>query len=86
MRSLAKTVLAAVASIIMLYGRLDAQTVSTFDVLVATESLTVVTTATVQGNAFSVGGSTLVVAGGNVGVGQSTERNPSSWHWAASRI
>lgn len=50
----------------------NAQTVTTFDVLVATGNLTVVGTTTVQGNALSVGGSTLAVIGGNVGIGTGT--------------
>lgn len=45
------------------------QTVSIFDVLVATETLTVVGTTTVSGSAFSVGRSTFVVSGGAVGIG-----------------
>src|SRR3989338_3343229 len=48
------------------------QTISTFDVLVATETLTVVGTTTLQGNAFSVGGSTLVAKDGFVGIGTTT--------------
>lgn len=46
-----------------------ASTISTFDVLVATDNLTVVGTATVQGNAFSVGNSTFVIKHGFVGIG-----------------
>lgn len=53
-------------------GVCAAQTVTTFDVLVATGNLTVVGTTTVQGNALSVGGSTLAVIGGSVGVGTGT--------------
>lgn len=53
-------------------GVCAAQTVTTFDVLVATGNLTVVGTTTVQGNALSVGGSTLAVIGGNVGIGTGT--------------
>lgn len=49
-----------------------AQTVTTFDVLIATGNLTIVGTTTVQGNALSVGGSTLAVIGGNVGIGTGT--------------
>jgi hypothetical protein len=44
------------------------QTTTVFDILVATETLTVVGTTTVQGAAFSVGASSFVVRQGNVGV------------------
>lgn len=50
----------------------QASTVSTFDVLVATDNLTVVGTATVQGNGFSVGNSTFVVQQGRIGIGTAT--------------
>lgn len=50
----------------------QASTVSTFDVLVATDNLTVIGTATVQGNAFSVGTSTFVVQQGRIGIGTAT--------------
>lgn len=49
-----------------------AQTVSTFDVLVATETLTVVGTTTFRGNGFSVGGSALVVSSMAVSIGTIT--------------
>ena len=45
-----------------------AQTTTVFDVLVATETLTVVGTTTLQGNAFSVGLSSFVVKQGKVGI------------------
>jgi hypothetical protein len=48
-----------------------AQTTTIFDVLVATETLTVVGTTTFQGNAFSVGSSSFVVAQGKVGIATS---------------
>lgn len=50
----------------------SAQTTTVFDNLVATGTLTVIGTTTLQGNAFSVGGSTLVVNHGNIGIGTST--------------
>jgi len=46
----------------------NAQTITTFDVLVATENLTVVGTTTVQGASFSVAGSSFLVNNGNVGI------------------
>jgi hypothetical protein len=45
-----------------------AQTTTIFDVLAATETLTVVGTTTIQGNTFSVGNSSFIVFGGNVGI------------------
>ncbi|MBI5247299.1 MAG: hypothetical protein HY923_08960 [Elusimicrobia bacterium] len=53
-----------------------ASTTSVFDVLVATDNLTVVGTTTIQGNGFSVGASTLVIKNGNVGIGTTTPVGP----------
>lgn len=54
--------------------RVEAQTVSTFDVLVATRSLTVIGTTTIQGSGLSVGVSTMIVANGTVSIGTSVPR------------
>lgn len=58
--------------VIMFWNASRAQTVSTFDVLVATETLTVVGTTTVNGSGFSVGATDFVVNGSNVGIGTTT--------------
>lgn len=60
----------------------SAQTVSIFDVLVATETLTVVGTTTIRGNSFSVGGSALVVSSISATIGTATL--PSNLSVAAS--
>lgn len=52
-----------------------ASTVSTFDVLVASDTLIVAGTTTISGNAFSVGGSTFAVSRGFVGIGTATPLN-----------
>ena len=52
------------------------QTESLFDVLVSTGYLTVTGTSTIQGNGFSVGGSSFVVNGGAVGIGTQSPGTP----------
>lgn len=51
------------------HSRALAQTTTVFDVLAATQTLTVVGSTTFMGGGFSVGGSTLVVGDGMVGIG-----------------
>lgn len=60
--------------LLLIYSGSQASTVTTFDVVVTTDNLTVIGTTTIQGNAFSVGGSTLTVVQGNVGIGTTTPR------------
>lgn len=65
-------------------GAAFASTISVFDVLVATETLTVVGTTTVQGGAFSVGASTFSVIDGSVLIGTTTERG--QFHMAGAAL
>lgn len=52
--------------------RAAAQTTTTFDVLAATETLTVIGSTTLQGSSFSIGGTTFSITQGNVGIGTAT--------------
>lgn len=67
-----KTLLTAMGLAITSGVTAKAQTISTFDVLVATGNLTVVGTTTIQGNQLSVGTTALAVQDGRVAIGTTT--------------